>query len=716
MVAFARAEALFAAREWKQAATEFDAFIRRFPKSASIRTAYLRMGQAYVYLAQDAQARQCYAKVVELDPNDTYASQAVSLWGNLYVERYQYREAMQMCQEVLRAYPGTRAAEMAHYLLGIYAYSDHQTDGAIEAFRTFLRDFPTSVYRESALRQLISILVYASRYEEAERVLNEQRNLSPRDTDLIQQLAEVYRKQERYDDALRLLTAAVQQQPKDPTLLEALGEVYAARGDRSRALETWMAIPSAVGDSYDVHQRLGSILKENGFYDEAAREYEAALRLQPTYTFLYMQLADVRKIQGDTSGALDVYLDALMGVQYGGREPILRAIGELYPPSKRAEGYENAMLRLRSRYGTRAETDPEAMLTVAELAFASGRFAESLAGFEKLAAVYADGGMLLANYAAELAQRGDAANASRFYETALRLFPDTSETASRLVALGKQYIRLKRWDDAITTLLKAATLDPQRRQVQDVDLLIAETMLRGKRRPEEAAAHLNAVRNLPALSARNGAIRLLLAEAALAQGDYNEAARELEGFPSGDPEEESRARFLQAEWEFFQGNYDAASAKYREVVAANPSSAVATEALQRLSLLREAGTSEGLTAWVAALQERSRGNLAGAMTALRALIRAAPSSPVADYARLTFADVALEGNDSDSALAALEEVAKGRGNLAGDALMRIAAIRRERGETQAAIEAYEALLTQFPYGAYSVEARENLKELASLQP
>jgi tetratricopeptide (TPR) repeat protein len=715
---FARAESLFADREWKQAVSAFDGFIRQFPKSASVRTAYLRLGQAYVYLAQDAAARQSYAKVVELDPNDAYASQAISLWGNLYVERYQYREAMQMCQEVMRAYPGTRAAEMAHYLLGIYAYSDRQTDDAIRAFSDFLHTYPKSVYRESTLRQLISILVYASRYDDAEKALNEQLAVSPQDVDLVEQLSEVYRKQERYDDAIRLLSAAAQRQPKDATLLEALGEVYAAKGDRARALETWMTMASSAGDSYDVHQRLGSVLKQNGFYEEAAREYEAALRLQPTYTYLYVQLADIHKIRGDTQGALRVYLDALskLGIQYGGREPIVTAIGELYPASKRAEGYMRAATQVRERYGAAFDTDAVALLTVSELSFASGQVAASLAGFEKLAGVYSDGGMLLTNYATELAERGDAENAARFYETSLRLFPMSGDSALRYVALGKQYVRLRRWDDAVTRFLQATSVDPQRRQIRDVDLLIAETMLRGKRRPADAAAHLNAVQDLPGLAARRGDVRLLLAEAALALGNYDEAAKQLDAFPSGDADEDARALFLRAEAEFFQGNYHAAAEKYREVVAVDPSSTVATDALGRISLLRDGGSSDSLTAYVAALQERLRGNLTGATTALRALIGAASTTPIADYARMTLADVALESNDAESALVALNVVAEGRGSLAGDALMRIATIRRERGETQAAMDAYEQLLEQFPRGAYSVEARENLKALASTQP
>lgn len=714
--AFARAEVLFAERDWKGSVTALDAFIRQFPKSENVRVAYLRLGQAYTYLAEDAAARQAYAHVIELNPNDLYASQAVSLWGNLYVERYRYREAMQMCQEVMRRYPQTRAAEMAHYLWGVYAYSDRQTDEAIRAFSGFLDAFPNSLYRESALRQLVSILLYASRYDEAETILTERLDRSPQDIDLVEQLAAVYRKQERYEDALRLLATALERQPQNVTLLEALGETYAAKGDRTRALETWREMIKGGGSSYDVHQRLGLILKQNGFYDEAAQEYEAALRLQPTYSYLYTLLAEIRKIQGNTQAALNVYLDALerVGIQYGGREPVLDAIGDLYPPSKRAEGYANAVHQLRARYGETLETNPVALLTVAELSFAAGNVEESLAGFERLAALYADGGALLVGYAHRLAERGDAENAARFYETVLRLFPNAADTASRYLALGRQYLRLKRWDEAVKAFQRSAEADPQRRLVRDVDLLIAETMLRGQRRPEEAEAHLKATRNRPGVLSNRG--RLLLAEIALVRGNYEEAAKQLEAFSAGDTEEEARAAFLRAESEFLQGNYGIAAEKYREVVSVAPSSSVATGALQRLALLRAGGSSEGLSAYVAALQEYARGNLTGARAALRTLIGAAPTAPLADYARMTLAEIALESQDVGSASSFLSEIAEGESSLAGEALLRLAEIRRQRGETQAAIQTYQRLLERFPYGAYSVEARENLKVLASTQP
>lgn len=713
---FARAEVLFAERDWKGVVAVLDSFIRQFPKSENVRVAYLRLGQAHTYLAEDVAARQAYAQVVKLNPDDTYASQAVSLWGNLYVERYQYREAMQMCQEVMRQYPRTRAAEMAHYLLGIYAYSDRQIDEAIRVFSDFLEAFPRSLYRESALRQLVSILLYASRYDEAEKILVERLDRSPQDVDLVEQLAEVYRKQERYEDALRLLVAALERQPQNATLLEALGETYAAKGDRMRALQTWREMVASGSNSYDVHQRLGFILKQNGFYDEAAQEYEIALRLQPTYSYLYTQLAEIRKIQGNTQAALNVYLDALerVGIQYGSREPILDAIGELYSPSKRAEGYANAAHQFRERYGETLEANPAALLTVAELSFAAGHMEESLSRFERLSVLYSDGGALLVGYAQRLAERGDAENAARFYETALRLFPNTADTAPRYLALGKQYLQLKRWDEAVKAFQRSADADPQRRLVRDVDLLIAETMFRGQRRPEEAETYLKTMKNRLGLFPNRA--RLLFAEIALVLGNYEEAAKQLETFSSGDTEEEARASFLRAESEFLQGNYETATEKYREVVSMAPSSSVATTALRRLALLRAGSSSEGLSAYVAALQEYARGNLTGAITALRVLLGAAPTTPIADYARMTLAEIALESHDVESASNFLSEVAEGKSDLAGEALLRLAEIRRQRGEIQAAIQAYQRLLERFPYGAYSVEARENLKALASIQP
>jgi tetratricopeptide (TPR) repeat protein len=713
-VQFSRAETFFAGQRWREAAEAYRAFIRDYPNAQNARFAYLRLAQAYASMEDDALARQTFSELIRMNPDDPYAQQAVSLWGNVYVQRYQYREAAQMCQEVMRAYPGSRAAEMAHYLLGIYLYSDNRLEDAEKAYRGFLDAFPTSIYRDSAFRQVVSVLVQQGKYADAEAFIGRNMAGSPGDTQWIQQLAEVYMKQERADDAIRVLRSALENRPGDAELVESLGKAYAQKGDRVQALATWMALSGDRSD-YNTRQRLGYILKSNGFYTEAVQQYEAAILLQPTFTYLYTQLADIHRIRGDMSGALSVYVRALqtVGLAYSAREPILTAIGELYSPARRLVAFAEAREQIERLYGASLSGDPAAVLTMADLLFGAGQVRDALHWLEKLAALHFDGGAHLTAYAERLAEEDDIEPAAMFYESAVRLYPDVPQAGGRLVSLGRHLLRLERWDDALSALRRAMEKDPQRTMTMDADILLAQAYLHGLRRPHEVVSHLTSVRDMPTLALQRSQMDLLLAEAYLLIGQEDAAGALLRAGAWATPAEQAQAQYLRAEALLFRGDYENAAEAYQEVARAFPSAEAANDALERVSLIRANADTvrEGLDRYVAGAREEGRGDFAAARAHYEEVVSRFARAPVSDHARMALGGLALRRGDAPTASENYEAVATAGGSLAAEALLRLGNVYRGAGQDELAARAYERLLEQSPRGAFAVEARRNLRAL-----
>ncbi|HZS04131.1 MAG TPA: tetratricopeptide repeat protein [Blastocatellia bacterium] len=78
-------------------------------------------------------------------------------------------------------------------------------------------------------------------------------------------------------NAIKWFQKALKTTPDDKRLHNNLGLAYGRRGEHKKALEHFAR---SVGEA-GAHLNLGYVLNQQGRYEEAIREYEAALRLQP---------------------------------------------------------------------------------------------------------------------------------------------------------------------------------------------------------------------------------------------------------------------------------------------------------------------------------------------------------------------------------------------------------------------------------------------------
>ena len=134
----------------------------------------------------------------------------------MYVRRYQYLEAQTMCENLMRAYPNTTAAEYAHFTLGTYMeLGGAGAEKSVQAYESFIDQYPKSIYYRSAVSRLTSLLLQSGKAEKAEKLLMDRLGQSPNDSNLLDQLAEVYQQLGRAEDAIRLLETALERLPGD---------------------------------------------------------------------------------------------------------------------------------------------------------------------------------------------------------------------------------------------------------------------------------------------------------------------------------------------------------------------------------------------------------------------------------------------------------------------------------------------------------------------
>ena len=263
----------------------------------------LMLGQSYVKVGEDPAAQRVFREVIDDNPDGSYAMQAVHRLGNLHWQRYQFREAILQCKQILNQHPNTSAAATSAYLVGQYQQTEGKTEEAMESYKYFLDNFPGSPYRTSAVNSLIRLYIANARYTEAEALIQDRMENSPGDITLLDQLAELYQQQGESQKAIELYHRSLEQDPSNTSLRRKLGDLYAELGKTTQAVAEWRKIIANETNQVDQHQRLGAIYLSHKMYPDAIEAYRQAIRLNPENGYLYTQLAAAYKIQGQNEQA-----------------------------------------------------------------------------------------------------------------------------------------------------------------------------------------------------------------------------------------------------------------------------------------------------------------------------------------------------------------------------------------------------------------------------
>ena len=700
-------------RRYSEALEAYQGLLKKTLNENTKDSIRINMGQCHAKLGDDTSATRILQEIINDDPNGSYASQAVSQIGNLFVRRYQYKEAILACKQLANKYPKTEAAAIANYLIGQYLYSSGQYDEAIKGYRKFLDDFPTSPYRSSALYSLVRLYINQQQYAEAEELLRERLRQNPNDTDLIKQLAGLYKEQGKRDEALSLYRIALENNPTDTNAIEKLGELYAELGQREQAIKEWSKITQSHPDQPHRHQQLGAIYTSNQMYEEAIENYETALRLNPKSAYLYRQLADIYKIQGKIDKAVETYLKALrmVDIGYSGRSVTVEEIAALYEGEQRDTLFERIITQVQGALKGEPQ-NPNLVLSLAELFFFHGRLDLALENFKRLAELHqTDHGQILEKYA-QLLERNKHPKAVDYYKAIATLFPTGHLAWNSRLKLARLHEQMGQWQEALTVLTNMPSLDTSAR------LLLGHVWLHGIRDVEAALQVYQPLANLSLTTQQQQKVRLGLAECRILQGQYALARDILVSVADGDSTFKANARKLIGDTYLFAGYFEEAIAEYKKVLEASVSDPVSNDALARIILIQSNSDYAyvPLHNYVKALHANLNGKTDAAMEKSQKTIEEYPKALIVDDLWLLLGEIHQRTQAPAQAIAAYQQVVASESPSAAEALVKVAGIYHDQlNQPEQAHKTYTALIRDYPESVIVDYARRQIDELVKLK-
>jgi tetratricopeptide (TPR) repeat protein len=252
---------------------------------------------------------------------------------------------------------------------------------AEEVLKTALANEPSNY---DAMRAMAAVMLSQHRFGEAIDLANRARTIDPVDSWNYGVLGDAHLELGQYPQAFDAFEQMMKHRPSAAAYARA-SYARELQGDVEGALRL-MEMATEATSAHDPegqawhHAQTGDLLLQLGRLDAAQREYDHAAFIFPSHPFAAMGTARVKVAEGDTRGALDIYL-ALMKRS---PQPALAArIGELYEQLGQTQDAERyyAMAEAGWRYDT-----PEPTLLAAFLAAHDRKLPEAVKIAEETAA------------------------------------------------------------------------------------------------------------------------------------------------------------------------------------------------------------------------------------------------------------------------------------------------------------------------------------------
>ena len=711
-IAIQNAHDFYYSQKYSEAIEAYQALLKTPLHQHSKDAIRMNLGRSYEKLGDDAMALQSFHAVIDDGPDGSYASQAVHRIGALFRDRYQYKEAITRCRQLANKYPKTQTAAIARYLVAQYTSADGGYDKAIENYRSFLNDFPTSPYRNSALNSLIRLYRIRHRYTDAEKLIRAELSHKPNDSNLMEQLAGLYKAQEKYDEALSLYHTALDQNPKNTDILKKLGELYAERGQQDLAAEQWAKIVQDDPDQAYRYQQLGSIYTSHQMYEKAVEAYETAINLSPKSAQLYNRLADVYKIQGQVDMAVNTSLRALsvVDIGYSGRDTLIQSMAEIYEGAQQERLFEQVIDRLQATLRTNSR-NPSLVLSLAEAYFYGGNLDLALKNFKRLHRLYpADRGRILEKYA-QILERNKNPKAADFYQAIAELFPNTHLAWTAQMKLVRFYERWGWWDDALTVLTRMT----QRSNQLSAQLLLGHVWLHGIRDPGAALRVYQALANQPLSTDQKTQVQLGIASCYILQGQSDEAEIALRPIANRNSNFKADAQKLIGDAHLLRGDVEAAVAAYKRVLDIAMSNPLSNDSLDRIVLIQSNSdySNEPLKRYLEALRSDLSGDTEAALRLCQETMKEYPTALIVDDLWMLIGGIHEREARYTDVIAAYQQVTVlEESPIAAEATAKIADIYRWKlDEPDKAQETYSALIQDYPESVIVAYARQQLDAL-----
>jgi tetratricopeptide (TPR) repeat protein len=208
--------------------------------------------------------------------------------GVAAMEAHRYKEAEQDYRDVVALAPNLPAG---HLNLGLALLRQSRLPEAIASLETAARLAP----RLPGPHMFLAIAyLETARLDAAKSAVDEELRLTPDEVQVLTLAGTIAMKMGDPAAAIDPLDHASRLSPNDLDLLDLRGRAYQAV-----AKQIYQQMYQLAPDSWQVHQARARLFEEDQRHKEAAEEYEAALRLNPSDLNLYDELAQEYRRIGD---------------------------------------------------------------------------------------------------------------------------------------------------------------------------------------------------------------------------------------------------------------------------------------------------------------------------------------------------------------------------------------------------------------------------------
>src|SRR5579883_811243 len=286
-----------------RAITELQAVVTRSPDNP---VAHYNLGRAHAAAGQWEQARQQFAKAIELRPDYIMARLALA---QLQVMRGEYDAALKTAEDVLKIDRGSVNARLVESaaLMGMRKFGDSRS-----MLDNMLKANPNSPDVEF---QLGLVNLAENKYKDAEDAFRKTYQLNPANPRGLMGLVETAMAQNKPDEALALLRAEADKNPNNLDMRLALGNIAVRAGKYDVALDEFNRVLGALDKNSkqrgDVYLRIGETCRRKGDDAGAVQALQKARELRPDDIMVISTLALTLDHSGRWNEARQMYEAAL---------------------------------------------------------------------------------------------------------------------------------------------------------------------------------------------------------------------------------------------------------------------------------------------------------------------------------------------------------------------------------------------------------------------
>lgn len=547
----------------------------------------------------------------------------------------------------------------------------------------------------------------------------------------------------RYEEAERVVQQQLRHRPSDSNLLSQLGIVYARAGNEVRAIETWNKAIATDRRNQNVYRLTANAATECRMFERAISFYQRGRTEGGDPNIFATELAYLHSIMMNYSDATREYLILLRQnvaqlayvqsrlASYTSRTDGLNSAIAVVENAARAErsniGLQHLLVWLYME-GKRFENAYEAVLTIDRQTNGGGRevynFAEralkekayptALKAFRTLTTDYPKFELIalarfgVARSLEEMIPRSDTADG--FWESGPLTVSSQDQTISEvrprytaaLDAYNGVVQDFPKTEVAVRSLIRIASFQYQR--FFDLDAATATLNILQRNYTQFFMLAIDAA--------------LLAGDVQLARGDMELASDQFSQVlkrGGGSQLQKDRAQYRLAEIEFFRGRYEDATNRLLEITK-NPSSDAANDALTLLFLIQDNSkrSTEALTDFARSLLLTRQRKLSEAAANFESMIIKHGKTPIVEQAFLLLGEVLVVMQRFNDALAVYNRYIneKPESIHLDKARLRIARIF-ENGlrDADKAIASYQMLLEKHPGSIYTALARKRIRHL-----